>query len=170
MARRRIRVGDVFTLPLDEDRVGFGQVVARYKKDGYFFAVFDRAYSHASTPDPGDVLTCRLLFLALSLDAKLHVGHWVIVGNEPVSPTLPLPAYKEAVGTPENVHVVDFAGERRRRATAEEAAALPNRTVVSPALLEKAFRAKHGLEPWHERFDGLEPPEEWATSSRCFDA
>ncbi len=167
MARTRIKVGDVFTLPLDDERLGFGQVVAKYKKDGYYFAIFDRAYSRSALPSASKVIMDRVAFLALSLDAKIFAGHWQIVGNEPVAPDLPMPAYKETVGTPDRVDVVDYSGAQRRRATADEAELLPYQTIVSPAVLEKALRAKHGLEPWHEIFDKLEPLEE-ATTARLF--
>jgi hypothetical protein len=43
VSRARVRVGDVFSVPLDDERVGLGQVVATYGKDGYFFALFEPA-------------------------------------------------------------------------------------------------------------------------------
>lgn len=100
-------------------------------------------------------LTAPLQFLALSMDAKVYAGHWTLVGHADVDPAIPLPAYKEAVGTPDNVEVVDYAGDRRRPATAIEAAALPYRKVVAPVRLERAPRASLGLEPWLDAFDEL---------------
>ena len=139
MTRARIKIGDVFTVPVDSERVGVGQVVATYKKDGYFFAIFDRAYSRASMPVLGEAIRGRLLFLALSLDAKIAAGHRQIIGNGPVASDLPLPAFKEVVGTPDQVDAVDCSGERRRRATDDAAALLPDRTVLSPARWRKRF-------------------------------
>lgn len=66
-----------------------------------------------------------------------------------------LPAYKEAVGTPDRIVVVDYPGERRGAATPSEAVALPYREVVAPVILEDALRAALGLEPWLDEFDGL---------------
>ena len=49
----------------------------------------------------------------------------------------------------------------------EEAEWLPNRKIVAPVRLEKALRAKHGLEPWTEAYAELEPS--LATTARLFD-
>lgn len=107
----RPRVGDVFIVPTGDDRAGVGQVVATYGKDAYFFAIFDRVlpFSEASDQAVG-ALSAPVLFLALSMDAKLRAGHWIVVGRAPVAPSVPLPAYKEAVGSAGNVEVVDYAG------------------------------------------------------------
>lgn len=77
------------------------------------------------------------------------------MAQSPVDPAIPLPAYKEAVGSAMHVEVVDFSGARRRPATLSAAASLPNRKVVAPVRLERALRAGLGLEPWLEPFDEL---------------
>ena len=59
---------------------------------------------------------------------------------------------------------MDYSGRRRRPAQAVEAELLPNRKVVAPVRLEKALRAKHGLEPWTEDYSDLAPsniPQVW---------
>jgi hypothetical protein len=76
MVESRIQVGDVFVVPVDEQRVGLGQVVAKYRNEGYYFVIFDEVYPPASMPSPSSVVTKRVAFLALSLDAKLAAGHW----------------------------------------------------------------------------------------------
>jgi hypothetical protein len=155
----RPRVGDVFTIPVGDSRAGIGQVVATYGKDAYFLAVFERVVAEDDISSViTDVLSdTAVQFLALSLDAKFHIGHWPIVGHAPVRTNVPLPAYKEAVTTADHIDVVDYSGTRRRRATKEEAALLPNRKVVAPVRLERALRASLGLEPWLEAFDDLRP-------------
>jgi hypothetical protein len=163
----RLRVGDVFQVPLDADRFGLGQVVGRYQADGYFFALFGPAFARSSRVDIEQTLASKVALLALSLDAKVFCGDWVVVGNYPVAATMPLPAFKEVVGTPDRVDVVDFSGERRRRAQGEEATWLPNRTVVAPVRLENALKAKHGLAVWNDAYGALEPSEV-ATTARLF--
>jgi Immunity protein 26 len=168
VSRVKLRVGDVFSVPLDDERVGSGQIVATYGKDAYFFALFERAYARDEQLDLEQAVRAPVALLALSFDAKIAVGDWVVVGNQPVADDVPLPAFKEMVGGPDRVDVVDFSGERRRRAQGEEAEWLPNRTIVAPALLEKALRAKHGLEPWNDAYAALEPSP-LATTARLFD-
>jgi hypothetical protein len=168
MAQGRVEVGAVFSVPVDEQRIGFGQVAAKYRHRGYYyFVIFDKVYPLGSTPSPEEVVTDRVAFLALSMDAKLAAGHWAVIGDAPVRRDLPLPAYKETVGAPGHVDVVDYTGERRRPAAASEAELLPNRSIVAPVRLENALRALHGVEPWHDAYDKLRPTEA-ATTARLF--
>lgn len=164
----RLRVGDVFSVPLDDRSFGVGQVVATFGKNAYFLALFAPAFAREERLDLEQALGSPVALLALSLDAKIAAGDWVVLGNEPVAHDLPLPAYKEMVGGPERVDVVDFSGERRRRAQGDEAERLPNRKIVAPVRLEKALKAKHGLEPWNDAYRALEPSP-LATTARMFD-
>jgi hypothetical protein len=168
VSRARLHGGDVFSVPLDGERFGLGQVVATYGKDAYFFALFEPAFARGEQLDFGEALRAPVALLALSLDAKVAPGDWVVVGNQPVADEVPLPAFKEMVGGPDRVDVVDFSGERRRRARGEEAEWLPNRKIVAPVRLEKALRAKHGLEPWNDACAALEPSQV-GTTARLFD-
>ena len=138
-----------------------------YGNDAYYFAIFDVVASDPAAVDVEEALDARVVFLALSLDAKLAAGHWTLVGHRPVSKTMPLPAFKEAVGGPDRIDVVDYSGEHRRPAQGAEAELLPNRKVVAPVRLEKALRAKHGLEPWTEAYSDLAPVDTM-TSERLF--
>lgn len=149
-------VGDVFIVPTGDDRAGVGQVVGKYGRDAYYFAIFEGVFPLSEAPAQAVETVCApVLLLALSLDAKIHAGHWTIVGRAPVASSIPLPAYKEAVGSAVNIEVVDYSGTKRRPATSIEASALPSRKVVAPVRLERAFRASLGLEPWLEAFDEL---------------
>jgi hypothetical protein len=157
VSRTELRVGDVFSVPLDERRFGLGQVVALYGEDAYFFALFEPAFARSEPLDLEQALQSSVAFLGLSLDARIAAGQWTILGHHPVPNDVPLPAFKEMVGGPERVDVVDFSGNRRRPASREEAAWLPNRKIVAPVRLERALKAKHGLEPWKEEYGSLEP-------------
>jgi hypothetical protein len=152
---------------LPHDRVAFGQVVAEARASLYF-ALFERAYDRRTAPGARTVVNDAIAFVALSFDGKLRVGDWEIVGNEPVSVEIALPAYKRSVGSPDRFEVVDFSGQRRRAASTDEAETLPYRTVVSPAVLEDALRAHHGLAPWDELYDELRPVEPTRSSAHLF--
>jgi hypothetical protein len=90
------------------------------------------------------------------------------LGHRPVSEQTPLPAFKVAIGGPEDMYVEDFSGQKRRPATHAEAEILPYRTVVAPVRLERALRAKFGLAPWLEAYSDL-APNETMTTARLFD-
>ena len=167
MSTPQIETGDVFSVPIENARFGIGQIVARYGKVAYYFAIFDAVAADPASVDLAQVTQQRLLFLALSLDTKLAAGHWHVLGNQPIREGLPLPAFKEMVGGPDRIDVVDYSGKRRRRAEPAEVEFLPNRKTVAPVRLEKALRAKHGLEPWTEAYSDL-APNELATTKRLF--
>ena len=167
MSGLKLRAGDVFTVPIEGSRVGVGQIVASYRKDAFYFAIFDTTSEDAAAVDLEHATRQGVVFLALSLDAKLAAGHWKVIGHLPVRSEMPLPAFKEVVGSPDRVDVVDYTGERRRPARGGEVHLLPNRKVVAPVRLEKALRAKHGLEPWIEAYSEL-APNEATTTERLF--
>jgi hypothetical protein len=161
------RVGDVFTIPVDDNRVGVGQIVAKYGKHGYFFAIFDHIFPRSAGPDTDAALRTPLAFLTLSLDAKLYNKEWVIIDHRPVADNIPLPAYKESRGVNGEFDVVDYSGQRRREAKDGELDALEYRTTVAPVRLEKALRAKHGIGPWLDAYDRLQP-DDLVTTDRLF--
>ncbi|HUR14496.1 MAG TPA: Imm26 family immunity protein [Mycobacteriales bacterium] len=161
-------MGDIFEVPIDESRRGFGQVIAAYQQDAYYLAIFDRAYARdRMLPDLGHVAADRIALLALSFDAKVKAGHWRVVGAQSVPDEVPLPAYTVAVGEPDDVWVEDYSGQRRRRASPGEAEFYLHRSFVAPVRLEKALRALHELEPWQDHFDDLRP-DEGRTTRRAF--
>jgi hypothetical protein len=167
MRRLSLKTGDVFSVPIDGDRVGVGQIVGTYGEHAYYFAIFDAVSAVGVPVDLDRAVRERVVFLALSLDAKFAVGDWAVIGSRAVRDDMPLPAFKEMVGGPERIDVVDYSGRRRRPAAAAESELLPNRKVVAPVRLEKALRAKHGLQPWTEAYSDLAPNEN-TTTARLF--
>jgi hypothetical protein len=166
--RFELRVGDVFSVPIDDTRVGVGQVVATEEDDAaQYLAIFDAVAPNPDLIDIDQALQERLIFLALSYDGKLYNGHWAIVGNRPVAERIPLPAWREANLSKGEVDVVDYSGRHRRPASEAEADLLRDRHYYAPAILERALRAKHGLEPWQQRYSDM-APDEVATTRRMF--
>jgi hypothetical protein len=155
---KKLKVGDVFLVPTGDGRAGVGQVVATYGSHSYYFAIYEAVFPLETAADRvADALSAPVLFLALSLDAKLYVGHWTVIGHAPVADDMPFPAYKVAVAAPDNIEVIDYSGKRHRPATELEAELLPYRNTVGPVRFEKALRAWLGLDPWDEAFDELRP-------------
>lgn len=152
-----LSVGDVFVIPLDAKRWGAGQVVGRYGEDAYYFAFFARTHAGSELPDPIAAVDDDIALLGLSFDARFTDGTWEVIGNTGVADEVPLPAYREAVGGPDRVDVVDYSGTVRRRASPEEAAILGNRKFVAPIRLERAMSAKAGIRPWLDSYAELEP-------------
>lgn len=164
------RVGDVFLIPLDNERVGIGQIIAMYRgNDSHlYFAMFSRAYSRRHLPQLPEAVQDEMAFLALSLDGQIWRGEWEIIGNVPVDPaSFPLPAWKE-FHYPNTTYVMDYTGSLKKQIDPAEAESLPNEKVVAPARLENALRALHGIGPWEERYEALRPRPKGLLSSDFF--
>jgi hypothetical protein len=164
----KLSVGDVFSVPIDADRVGYGQIVSPWGESGghFYFAIFDWVGSADEAPDIDAIVSAPLLLLALSMDALLFHQHWRVVGHHDVDGSaIPWPAYKEGVSPPGAFDVVDFTGTRRRPATDDEVERLPFRKVVAPIRVEKALRALRGDDPWDDGYDALRPVADDATSA-----
>jgi hypothetical protein len=107
----RFDIGDVFRLPIDSNRVGFGQIVGKYGRDAYF-AIFELPHAADEPIDIASLVEGEISLLALSLDPLLVRGHWEIIGRtEP--PPLRWPTYQEAVA-PDVFDAVDYTGNERR--------------------------------------------------------
>jgi hypothetical protein len=173
MARkwRKFEVGDVFSIPLADDRVAYGQIVASYGQSGghFYFAIFGGLFPRKAEPDIDAVVAAPVVLLALSMDALLQHGHWKVVRNVDVGESrFRWPAYKEGVYPPGTYEVVDHTDTRRRPANPAEVERLPYRTIVAPIGVEKALRALHGEEPWEDEYDELRPVPGDATSTALF--
>lgn len=165
MVALTLRVGDVFTIPLGQDVIGFGQIVHDCGEGHYYFAMFEGLYSRDDPPSIDVVLESEVALFALSLDALLYHRHWQVIDNREVQASrLPWPAYKEGT-SPGAFDVVDYTGKHRRPATATETDELPFRTVVAPIRLEKALRALNGLGTWTDAYEELRPVSDGQTSS-----
>jgi hypothetical protein len=51
--RKRLKLGQIYAIPIGDARVGFAQVVHVFPKVNYYFAVFASAYPKARQPYHG---------------------------------------------------------------------------------------------------------------------
>lgn len=162
---KRLREGDVFLIPIDEHRNGVGQIGAIVNTAHSYFAIFDAVVEAGDQPDVRSILSRPLLFLALSMDAKILNGTWPVVGSYLVVSNIPFPAYKVELHEPNNFYVSDYLDTKHRKATKTEASLLRYRTISSPIGVEKALQAHHGLLPWTERYEKFLPNYELTSAN-----
>jgi hypothetical protein len=150
--RKRIRPveGDVFAIPIDGSRSAYGQLVA--KADSHILVVvFDT--ERVEETDRADIL-----LIAFTFDDCLVDGDWPIVGQRPVRPDVPWPAYKMSAN-PTGFVVEDHFGRPFRVATPQEARTLKSRVQSSPQDVADAARAAFGVGEWLDRYDRYLPDE-----------
>lgn len=154
---RRVRVGDIYGIPIAERQLAAAQVVAQYRGGGFYVAVYDGTFEDADDAKIDALSSFRLtpenvILLGLTLDAKVVSGDWPYLGTAAAPEGLPFPAYR--VGLDDDCYVEDHTATRTTEC-GERGLLLPFRTVVAPAVVEKAVQAKHGLIPWDDYYEPL---------------
>lgn len=150
----KLLIGDIFTIKVDENRIGFGQVVALPQKNILIIAVFDKIANIDQKIDCSEIVNAEVLFLGCTLDAKLYHKHWNIVGNicdNITSISLPY----NILGTAPEIYLTDYMGNRLRKASNEEIKLLDYETIIAPVRYENALKAHFGIQEWHADYDKL---------------
>ncbi|MCQ2001000.1 Imm26 family immunity protein [Arthrobacter zhaoxinii] len=103
--------GDIFTIPLDDDRVALGQVISSLHA-AYYIVVFDSAVPANEVPlRIPEVLQTKPFLAGLTFDALIRHGHWRVVDQRPVDSEKFLPAYKTGTRQLGNCMIENFKGE-----------------------------------------------------------
>jgi hypothetical protein len=151
--RPKAKLGDVFLIPIDTERVGIGQVADVLDSELYL-VVFDGLWPSDAPPNAESVDDLEVAFASISMDAKIWHGHWPIVGNQKENLSrITFPVFKIARG--DVFYVESYDETRTRKATAEEADLLRFRTTVAPVILEKALKAFYNVVEWDSDYDKL---------------
>lgn len=147
----RVKVGDVFLVPVDDSTWVLGQLV-RKKGSQLYVAIFADRYS-SNNLDPKSILDKKPLFLVLTLDAKLYHGMWPIIGNvQENRNSIPEPAFAVIIWG-SGTHIVSRDETISRLATREELEVLKPRCVTTGQGIEDMVRSYFGMNDYHFDFD-----------------
>lgn len=150
----KLKVDDVFTIPVSSDEVGFGQIIAFPTASSLLIIVFDLKHTTDSDHDIKKIIGSKILFLGHTLDAKLYHKHWKVIGNVPVK-NVELPYSKIGI-PPDDIFITDYKGKKVRKCTVEEFDRLDYQSVIAPVRYENALKAYYGLQDWiGEDYDKL---------------
>lgn len=138
------KIGDYFSIPLNDGRFGIGLIVQKVSPAlyiGALKAVFEReeVFDPSVLEDPQD-----FGFFGCFFDSKIKNGDWKILGNRPVnSEIFPKPYLKIKRGDNYEVETIDK--KYVRRATGEDILRFENPSNKAPKILENAINAFYGL-------------------------
>lgn len=146
----KLKIGDVFTIPIDGKKNVYGQIVAIPNKNNFIIVIFKTASNDDDRPSIEEIVRSEPLFLGYTLDAKLYHKHWVIIGNNTENiKKIRLPYFK--LGTPpDDIYIVDYKGNIVRRANMVEFNSLKYLWVRAPIGYENALKAYYGIGIWDE--------------------
>jgi len=136
MARKKIKVGDVFYIPFQKDNNGFGQIVSDKSKRNKLYVLFD--YISKDIPNL-DVVTKKPIFTIAHLDDfSLEDNSWTIIGNDNVAlKNIKFPNYLQGS------IVEDYEGNFLRYATDKDFKELNYRDTSSSGIFNSIIKAKY---------------------------
>ena len=151
------RAGEVFAIPVDEERVGFGQVVPH--PYAFYVIIFQRITERPVDVSLAELVQDEIALFGQTSDVSLEHGEWKVVGKVPDFQELPRPyyhVYREGKDVLE-----DFEGNYVRDATMEDTRYYESRTSHSPDLFAQALKALHGIDPWEAEFEQISIEHAW---------
>jgi hypothetical protein len=149
MPRRiRVRIGDVFLVPVSEDQQAYGQVIDQ--DDVQLLVVLFRS----TAGSVHDVVRSGFQLAGIVFDGKFRNGDWPIVDN-----LLPVefsqPWFVEGHEGLGNLAVVSFDSSARRQVTPAQASRHGHRNLSYPMVLQMAAQAEYGHGEWRPDYNHL---------------
>lgn len=149
--KHRTKAGDIFKIPIDQNRNSFGQVITN--RNGVLRIVtFKTAYNIADKPKVENILADKIILLTDTMDALIYYGNWEIYDNEIPIKNLPMPNFKYGLDV---VYITNYDHSAKRIATKQESDNLDFKFSFSPINIQNAMQAFFGLKEWDKRFDKL---------------
>lgn len=152
----RLRVGDLFTIPINAERVAVGQLVDKVMT-AWYVVVFEATQQSGAPINTDEVLRSRIRLQAITSHSRIHHGYWKVVGHVGVDATrIKWPEFKTM--TPDTYMVIDIRGEAIREASWLDRLRLKNWTSFSPMIIEDAAKSLFGAGEWDSRWDDILAP------------
>jgi hypothetical protein len=143
----KLKEGDVFTIPLGKDEVGFGQIVI-YEKYIFIICIFDFKQQVREMFNLEKITSSSVLFFGHTTKAKIIDKNWPIIGNyQPNLKNIELPYYKQGHPLSE-MFITNYNGDKICTATEKEFSKLQYEAVVAPLIYEDALKAHFNIEEW----------------------
>lgn len=153
MAKRfKLDVGDVFSIPLNNSEIGFGQCINQYDKrsGGFVIAVYNYRQSKDSDNDLSEIVSSIPLFLGFTFDAKLFHKDWLVLGNCISNlDQIKLP-YNRLSSQSDTMYLLDVNNKCISEISEDIYNELNHRTEIAPIRFENALKAYFGLQEWNE--------------------
>lgn len=151
--RKRPKNGDVFAVKLDDKTYGYGQLVEGSMLGCYIF--YDIiAEEH---PPIEQIAGSSIILLTFTVDQRIVVGDWKVIGNAPIPENVTIPEFKMDYFENGSLicMVMRFDGTILRPANKEEKRFLRTMKSYTPNLIEDVLKAKFGLTSWDSCYDEL---------------
>lgn len=136
---RKLKIGTVIAIPLDEAHVAFGQVIEPGIE--FYLCVYQPIFP-SGLPIP-ELAGSPIALVGWTTDELLSHERWFIAGQQKSATNLPRPYH--VICTPQGLTLRDFDGADVSAATEADLAFYGYRYSVSNIMFERAMRDIHGL-------------------------
>lgn len=138
--KKHINEGDLFTIPIDDNTQGYGQIVEVPRKDALLVVVFQGRWPMDQEVKLEEIIKQKILFLGFTTDALIYHGKWVITGNSKANlSSIVMPYFK--VAFPPETKLLNYRLEFIRMAAPEEDRLLNFHHSMSPMGYQKELQA-----------------------------
>ena len=148
----KINIGDIFIIPLKENRYGYGQVV----EFGAFYQTmiaFD-FITHEKVSNIQEILSKDIVFFIRTNTAFIEKGYWNVLGSAELPANLNMPKYYIRNGL-DDFEVVTASEEFVRIATEVDMNAYSNNSTFTPGWLEDALNDMVDEQDWEEEYEDI---------------
>ena len=149
MRKKKVNIGDIFTISLDENRYGYGQVVEIGEMYDILIA-FD-FISCDKILDVQEILSKDIVFLLRTTIVNIDDGYWDVIGNADLPTDLNIPKYYIRDGL-DDFEVVTASEHFVRIATKEDLNKYSENIAYSAGYLEDALNAILDTQNWKTLF------------------
>ena len=150
----KLKVGDIFTIPIEENKISFGRIINLPNKSNLFIVIYDYISELNNIPKLTEIIKKEIIILGCTLDAKLYHKHWVIIGNCTDNILdIRLPIYKFGLSD-SDMYITNYKGVVIRKASIDEFDILDYKYCRAPVGFEsvlKAYYKNQHLEPDDEK-------------------
>ena len=144
----KLKEGDLFTIPVNKNEFGLGQIICFPKtSDAFIIIVFDKKYHDIEDVIFEEGVNSKILFLGYTFDAKLYYKDWQILGNYKLNiEDIILPFFK--VGTSDDARLVNYKSEELTPIDINDFEKLSYKSEIAPIRYENALKSYFGLKEW----------------------
>ncbi|MCM3785674.1 immunity 26/phosphotriesterase HocA family protein [Neobacillus mesonae] len=152
MRRKKVNIGDVFIIPLKENRYGYGQVVSK----GSFFKTFIafNFITDEKITNIQEILSKNVIILIRSNLVFIEDGYWAVLGNAELPVDLSIPKYYIREGL-EDFKLVTAEEVYVRVATEEDLKKYTRNRTYTPGVLEDALNIFAEGKDWKVEFEDI---------------
>lgn len=142
----RVKVGDIFRIPISADQFVYGQVVKKVRVQ-HLVVTFRAVNGRVDEAIASGIDLAGIVF-----DAKFRNGDWPIIEHRgPVN--VEEPWFVLGHEGLENLRLTNFDDSEVRLVRASEASRHRHRNLSAPMVLQRAAAALHGHDHWQSDFD-----------------